>query len=642
MPAGCSYNEVVYNNGIAVDYRICEINAAYEKILGLARAGITGKLASEVYSSEKIPFLEIYSKVAETGVPQTFEAYFEPAKKFLHIDACSPEKGAFSTAVSDISTRKHVEILSKSVLSALQSSELKQKAMISNISDVIGIIDSNGIVKYKSDNIEKWFGWKPQELVGGNAFVMVHPDDMERLQKEFLGLLENDGTIKTFEFRYKCKAENYEWVELTAINMIKDPVINGILINYHVITRRKLAEQALLESEDRLRRSEKMEAIGQLAGGIAHDFNNVLGGIIGYTDMSLDFAEKGSALESYLGKVLTASERAKNLIRQILTFSRQSNHRKSLIAVGPVVQEVLELLNASIPSSVHIDAQLAKDTKPVFADPTTIQEVLLNLATNAVYAMKNKGVLTIALYHTKLDKEECCRIGKLAAGEYTVLEVRDTGCGMDAQTLEKAFEPFFTTKPVGDGTGMGLSVVFGIVHSHGGDLQVETALGKGTAFRIFLPVSPDSVLENADNDTAACRGNFERILFVDDETMLVEMAQKMLTQLGYSVIGMSSSVDALQFIKENPRGIDVLITDQTMPDLTGVELAKAALKIRKDLPIVLCTGYSSEINPDRAFALGIGKMMLKPIHRGQFAQTLSALLYRKKENGSGENTGNRR
>ena len=378
------------------------------------------------------------------------------------------------------------------------------------------------------------------------------------------------------------------------------------------ISERKLAEKNLHDIESRLRQSEKMEAIGALAGGIAHDFNNVLGGIIGYTDMSIDLVDKDSLVEKNLRKVLKAADRAKHLVQQILTFSRQSNQQASVIALRPIVKEVMELLTASIPSTIRLESDLHKDVRPVLADPTKIHEMLLNLATNAVHAMRRKGVLTIRLYPVVLDFEVLGRVGKIVPGEYAVIEVADTGCGMDDKTLERAFEPFFTTKPVGEGTGMGLSVVLGVVQLHGGDLQVESALGQGTTFKVFFPVTADSTPAHAETKPDSCRGGTERILFVDDEKTLVEMAQEMLGNGGYKVTSMAASPMALKFIKEHGDEIDMLITDQTMPDMTGMELAKAARAVKKDLPVILCTGYSSEVNPERAAALGISRLLMKP------------------------------
>jgi len=779
----------------------------------------------------------------------------------------------------------------------LQESDAKHASMVSNISDVIGIIGIDGIMKYKSPNIEKWFGWQPDDLIGTDGWLTVHPDDLERIQNEFFTLLKNDNSSVTVEYRYKCKDGSYKPIELTAINLVNDPMINGVLMNYHDITerkrtdifrreseaklkkaqsqahmgswtwnikanhldwsdemfrifgleretftgslesvvaqaihpddrakvnesnlsvikdhqpipldyrivwpdksvhivwaeagellvdesgepsilsgtvqditerklaedkiresdlqfrklsanvpdliyqftrrtdgtyyvpiasvgiknifgcspedvledftpigrviypedaarvisdieysaehltvftcefrvqipgkslqwiysrstperladgsitwygfntditQRKLAEEKLRNIETRLRQTEKMDAIGQLAGGIAHDFNNVLGGILGFTDISLALVEKGSILESNLNKVLKATDRAKNLVKQILAFSRQGNPQKVVTTIRPIINEVLDLLRSSIPSSVIIESDLHEDTQPVLADPTQIHQVLLNLATNAVHAMNRHGKLTVKLHTAMLDNREHGISGEIAPGQYTVIEFSDTGCGMDAKTRAKAFEPFFTTKPVGEGTGMGLSVVLGIVQSHGGDLQVESEVGKGTTIRIFLPATEESSSDAPADHVQTSLNGTERILFVDDEEILVDMNLNLLTSLGYTVTATTKSVDALQVIREKIGDIDILITDQTMPGITGIELAKEALRMRKDLPIILCTGFSNDVDRESAMAMGFSKFITKPYRPHEISKAIRDVLDNKKQEDLGD------
>jgi PAS domain S-box-containing protein len=366
--------------------------------------------------------------------------------------AKSPESFETLPHVADRALREwHSMQDRKMAEEALKRSETRQGKMISNISDVIVIIDQEGINRYKSPNIEKWFGWKPEEIIGSGALENVHPDDIDSAQKFIASILGQPNNSATTECRYRCKDGNYKWIEFTGVNLLHDPDIHGLLGNYHDISERRQAEENLRRIEERLRQSEKMEAVGQLAGGIAHDFNNVLGGIIGYTDISLGYVEKGSMLESNLLKVLKASDRAKNLVKQILAFSRRDNPQMTATALRPIVKEVLDLLRSSIPSSVSIESDLQKDVKTVIADPTQIHQTLLNLATNAVHSMNRKGTLTVRLYTVHLDTMAPGQIRDIVPGEYTVIEVADTGCGMDAVTLSRAFEPFFTTKPMGEG-----------------------------------------------------------------------------------------------------------------------------------------------------------------------------------------------
>ena len=396
------------------------------------------------------------------------------------------------------------------------------------------------------------------------------------------------------------------------------------------ITQRKQDEKNLRRMEEHLRQSEKMDAIGQLAGGIAHDFNNVLGGIIGYTDLSLNYADAGSLLEKNLLNVLKAADRARNLVKQILAFSRKSDPQKSIVLIKPIVIEVLDLLKSSVPSSVKIEADLHSDTKSILADSTQLHQVLLNLATNAVHAMHRQGTLKIILSAESINTTIHGQSGEIVPGKYAVIEVVDTGCGMNAATLSKAFEPFFTTKPVGEGTGMGLSVVLGIVQSHGGDLQVESEVGKGTTIRIFLPVVEESATDAPADHMQTMINGTERILFVDDEEILVDMNLNLLTSLGYTVTATTNSMDALQTIRENIANIDILITDHTMPGITGIELAKEALLMRRDLPIILCTGFSNEVNHESAVALGISKLLMKPYRSHEISKAIRDVLDAKK------------
>jgi CheY-like chemotaxis protein len=328
-------------------------------------------------------------------------------------------------------------------------------------------------------------------------------------------------------------------------------------------------------------------------------------------------------------KVLKASERAKHLVKQILTFSRQGNPQRVVTSIAPIIHEVLDLLRASIPSSIVIESDLQNDTKPVLADGTKIHEVLLNLATNSVHAMNGKGTLTIQLHSVLLDVPTYGLTGEMPDGEYTVIEVADTGCGMDASTLSKAFDPFFTTKPVGEGTGMGLSVVLGVVQSIGGDIIARSNVGEGTTIQIYLPVSESAEAAQHHDHAGAVHSGTERILFVDDEEMLVEMNVDWLSSLGYIVVARSDSREALDYIRRHKNAIDLLITDQTMPVMTGSELARAALAIRADLPIILCTGFSTETDSDQAAAIGIKGFLMKPYRSDEMSRMIRDVLDKK-------------
>jgi PAS domain S-box-containing protein len=522
----------------------------------------------------------------------------------------------------DVTDRMHVE-------EALIASEkyLKETQIIAELgtykTDIVtGTWESSEIM-------DKIFGIDvdyDKSVAGWGA--LIHPEWRQTMVDYFIQ--EVVGKKIKFDKEYKIIRQSdgvARWVhgigELK-LNENGDPItMIGTIMD---ITDRKDSEANLRRIEERLRQSEKMEAVGQLAGGIAHDFNNVLGGIIGFTDLSLNLVDKDSILEKNLQKVLTAAERAKQLVKQILAFSRQSNPQKVVTSLRPITKEVIELLKSSIPSSVIIVAELPKDTSPVMADPTQIHQAVLNLATNAVHAMNRKGTLTIKLYRQFLTDGEHGLSGSMHPGEYTVIEVSDTGCGMDTTTLSRAFEPFFTTKGVGEGTGMGLSVVLGVVQSHHGDILVRSELGKGTTIRLFLPAAEDAEeLSHNKTITAAISGH-ERILFVDDEPSLVDLAVNILPPLGFTVHGFLKSVEALAFYADHRSEIDLLITDQTMPEMTGLELIAKIHEIEPDLPVILCTGYSNEVDIEKTGTLGIQRLVMKPYGAYEISKSVRDVL----------------
>lgn len=379
------------------------------------------------------------------------------------------------------------------------------------------------------------------------------------------------------------------------------------------ITEQKLAETMQAKLEAQLRQAQKMEAIGTLAGGIAHDFNNILGAIIGYTELAtLDLPETQPA-QAHLAEVLRAGNRAKELVRQILAFSRHEEHERKPIQLQSVLDEALKLLRATLPSTIEIRRQIDPQAPPILGDPTQIHQVMMNLGTNASHAMNERGgILEVSLATFDVDSDFAQTHADLRAGRYLRLMISDTGLGMDRDTLERVFEPFFTTKPPGAGTGLGLAVVHGVVKRHDGAISVYSEPGKGTTFNLYFPVHEIEIPMAVVESTSIPRGNGERILFVDDEAPLATLGKSMLERLGYRVTVQTSSLEALATFNAQSDQFDLVITDQTMPSLSGADLARLLLEIRPELPVILATGYSTTINPERAKAIGIRELLLKP------------------------------
>ncbi len=392
----------------------------------------------------------------------------------------------------------------------------------------------------------------------------------------------------------------------------------------------RLIERIKAEREDqkvskRLRQSQKMEAIGTLAGGIAHDFNNILSAILGYTELAQLKLPDDSDIQQDLRQVIVAGNRARDLVAQILTFSRQTDQSLQLVQIKIIIKETLKLLRASLPATIDIKQNIKSDAY-VFADATQVHQVILNLCTNAAHAMRDDGgTLEVGLENLELDADFVNRHPSLQPGYHVKRTISDDGCGMAPDIMDRIFDPFFTTKEKGDGTGMGLSVVHGIVNSHGGIINVYSVPGKGTTFHVFLPAVERRVAIESRPVKEPPKGT-ERILFIDDEEPLCTLGKAILEAQGYQVTAIQTSSDALALFQENPQGFDLIVTDMTMPKLTGDRLAMEMLKIRADIPIILCTGFSASVDEERAKAIGVRAFVHKPILRHQICTAVRGVL----------------
>ena len=386
-----------------------------------------------------------------------------------------------------------------------------------------------------------------------------------------------------------------------------------------------LTENKKLETQ--LQQAQKMEAIGTLAGGIAHDFNNILGAIILLSELSMLETPEGSSLHRHIEKILEAGMRAKGLVQQILAFSRQRDQERISMSISPIINEVLKFLRSSLPSTIKISHHIKKDLGLIEGDPTQIHQVVMNLCTNAEHSMREKGgVLDLKLERVDVDDKIAVLHHNLHPGPHIRLEVKDTGYGIEPATMERIFDPYFTTKGVGEGTGLGLAVVQGIVHKHGGAITVESEVGKGTTFEVFFPVIEGEKKEIEEKGEAPLPTGTEHILFIDDEEVLAEVGKEALEHLGYEVIIRTSSTEALELFKAKPGYFDLVITDMSMPNMTGEQLSRELMKIRPELPIILCTGFSHIISKEKAHEIGIKAFVMKPLVRKDLAETVRRVL----------------
>ena len=415
---------------------------------------------------------------------------------------------------------------------------------------------------------------------------------------------------------YECRDQAIQWMDGRIVRM-------EIASN---ITQRKQIEEERTKLEDQLRQSHKMEAIGTISGGIAHDFNNILGIIIGNTELAMDDIQEWNPARSNLEEIKKASLRASDIVRQLLNFSRKTEQTKKIIDILPMIKESVKLLRSSIPTSIEIQLNLPDSVKQIMADSTQIHQVLINLCTNAAHAMeKDGGLLKIDVSEVKLDNIAVTQFQKISAGHYVQLAISDTGHGIDQTTKTKIFDPYFTTKAVGKGTGMGLAVVLGIVKSHNGAISVYSEPGRGSTFKVLFPVAEGKIIKGESISKGLPKGN-ETILFVDDEAGLVEIGSKLLKRLGYKVETKTDSTKALEHIRSYPSKFDLIITDMTMPHISGDQLIKEILKINPEMPIILCTGFSNKIDREEAIMIGAKNYIEKPLNKNQLAYTVRKVL----------------
>ena len=511
--------------------------------------------------------------------------------------------------IRDITERKKTEEELHRIATAIEQAE-----------ETVLITDKDGTIQYVNPAFEKITGYKKDEVMGKKPSILKSGSHSNEFYSSMWETLEK-GKVWKGRFINRKKDGNLYNEEAT-ISPIMDNT--GTITNY-VGVKKDITKELKLEKQ--LNHIQKMQAIGTLAGGIAHDFNNILVAVLGYIQISRYDIGDTKTIQKNLDHMHRACERAINLVKQLLTFSRNTEGEKKPLYIGNIIKETLKFLRPLIPATIKIKENIKENSHMVIADPIHIHQIIMNLCNNAAYAMREKhGILEIILEKTIFTSEDSLLSKEMKSGTYIKLSISDTGHGMNQAIKERIFEPYFTTKKIGEGCGIGLSVVHGIVTSYGGVITVESKEGKGSTFHIFLPAIEYNVIPENIKPLTLPKGN-ERILFVDDEEdMVLEIAEKILVKLGYKVVTKTSSMEALEFFRKEPDKFDLIITDEIMPEMKGSELAKELLKIRPDIPVILTSGFIEYIDREKVRAIGIREFIIKPFDINNFAAIIRKVL----------------
>jgi PAS domain S-box-containing protein len=494
--------------------------------------------------------------------------------------------------------------------------------------DALAIIDmKTGQMLEVNEGFERLFGYPRAAVVGHSSFevgLWANPDEREQARR----ILFEQGTLRDFPIVGR-RADGQLRDCLLSCELVELSEGRAVWANLRDVTEKLKIERAHAELEAQLRQAQKMEALGTLAGGIAHDFNNILGAIMAYSELIKLDAHLPEQVQSYVVELRRAGERAKDLVQQILTFSRRQPQQRRAVRVDIAVRDALNLLRSTLPSTIRIDAYISPDTPLVLADITQIHQVMTNLGTNAAHAMKNlAGTLSISLDTVEIDEATAQTNAQLNARRYARITVRDDGGGMSPETVKRIFEPFFTTKLPGEGTGLGLAVVDGIVRDHEGAIEVVSDVGSGTTISVYLPEHEAVLVDEVTPTSPLRRARGQRVLFIDDETVLCRSVSSLLERLGYVVTARSDPSEALELFRQNPHAFDVVLTDLTMPGLTGVDVAREVQKLSPRKPVLMMSGFNSTWTAEALRAVGVIELIKKPLGAVQLSETLASLFAR--------------
>ncbi len=597
-------------------------NTEYCKAHGLDLSEILGKTVESVWGSDKFQgLIKGYLDQCFEGKEVHYEAWFEflgQKSKCYYVSyyPYANERGEYTHAVvvsHDITDRKRAE-------EKLRDSQQRLQAIFEAVQAGILIIEKENRTIVDANQAASDISGIPKErLIGSRCSRYFCPDDSEKCRFLRPGKITGHA-----EQEIHRDAGEKIAIQKTVVPITLDGK-EHIIESFMDITRLKEAEEKRRALEVQLQQVQKTQAIGTLAGGIAHDFNNILTPILLNTQVALLDIPEESALRNQLDEVIRAGHRARDLVKQILAFSRHGEQELKPLQLAPILKEAMKLLRASLPATIEIRQTYAADAGVVLADPVQIHQVLMNLCTNAAFAMREKGgVLDIRLDGVRLDDDLLLRFPELKPGDYLRLTVKDAGHGMNRSVMERIFDPYYTTKGKGEGVGLGLAVVQGIVTSHGGAISVESAPGKGAAFHVLLPEAKGVQPMHAE-EHYQYSGGTESILLIDDEKPVADSVRIMLERLGYTVTAETDARQAVRLFKQRPDAFDAVITDQTMPKMTGVELARKLLRIRPDLPVILCTGFSP-VSESQSKEKGISEYIMKPIIMNEIAAAIRRAL----------------
>lgn len=512
------------------------------------------------------------------------------------------------TAIDDITERKRVE-------EALHESEAQHRSILQTAMDGFVQVTTQGRLIEVNESYCCMSGYSEQELLSMRLPELEAIEMEEKVAAHIQKVLEKGND----RFLTQHRRKNGTLFDVEVCVQYREVDGGRMVCFIRDITQRKKFQASIQQAQ-------KMEAVGNLAGGIAHDFNNLLCPIIGMTELLLDDLAPGSLQYENVNEILTAGIRGRDLVKQILAFSRQTEHTMIPVRFQQILKEALKLSRSTIPSNIEIFQDLQSDCGLVMADPTQLHQVAINLITNAYHAVEpTGGKITIQLRETEIGNDELAASG-LEGGRYVLLTVSDTGCGIEPAIVDKIFDPYFTTKDQGEGTGLGLAVVYGIVNDHHGDIKVDSEVGKRTTFKVYLPVMrKPAEIAPAEKMDASAIGD-EGILLVDDEIPIVRFESQMLKHFGYRITARTSSVEALEAFRANPNVFDLVITDMAMPNMTGDQLAKELIAIKPDIPVIICTGFSARINQEKAKNIGIKGFLMKPIVKSEMAHLVRKVL----------------